>query len=440
MNELYAKHLQGMVQIPTLSNGDPSKMDFAQFEKFHAYLAETYPLIHSKMEKTVIGRAGLLFRLKGCKSDKLPVLLMAHQDVVPEGDHSKWVHPPYSGDIADGCVWGRGSTDCKCVILAEMEAVEALLKEGFAPDYDLYLAFGYNEEVQSQVKNADEIVAYLANKGVRLGCVLDEGGDITDGHASGFDGFICNVGLGEKAYQDYEISMDCAGGHSMEPGRGTALGAVAKAAVAIEANPFPYRLTDVVENQLKALSRCMTGEKAAVYANPKANFESLCALAENDKALDALLRTTCAVTMAVGSKQPNILPEHAAMTMNCRVLQGDTEEMMMEHFRSIIPENVSIRKIAGDAPSPASPVDGAPYKLLCEVLKSLYGENTLVVPCLLAGGTDSRYFSPLSDNVFRFAGFLKDKHWGPAHQVNERIPCDTLETGVKFYRELLLRY
>ena len=128
------------------------------------------------------------------------------------------------------------------------------------------------------------------------------------------------------------------------------------------------------------------------------------------------------------------------MIMNCRVLQGDTEESMMEHFRSIIPEDVCIRRIVGEDPAPASPVDGRPFKLIGEIARALYGENTLVIPGLLAGGTDSRFYSAICDNVFRYAGFFKDNRWGPAHQVNECIPCDCLESGVKFYRELLLRY
>lgn len=184
----------------------------------------------------------------------------------------------------------------------------------------------------------------------------------------------------------------------------------------------------------------MTGPKAAIYADPRGNWEQLCAMAKEDKKLDSLLHTTCAVTMASGSQQSNILPEHASMIMNCRVLQGDTEESMMAHFCSVIPEDVSIRKLVGNDPAPASPVDGRPYKLIEEAARALYGENTLVIPGLLAGGTDSRFYAPICENVFRYAGFFKDDRWGPAHQVNERIPCDALESGVKFYRELLLRY
>ena len=440
MNQSYVEHLQGMVRIPTISNADDSKIDFGQFEKLHKYLEEIYPAIHKYMEKTVVGKAGLLFKWKGTASDKLPVLLMGHQDVVPEGDHSKWKYPPYSGEVAEGCIWGRGTTDCKCVILAEMEAVEALIKQGFQPDYDIYLAFGYNEEVQGPVKSAREIVDYLKKQDVRLGCVFDEGSEVTDGKAMGYDGYICKVALGEKAYHDYEIYQDSAGGHSMEPGNGTALGAVSRAVVALEENPLPYRLTDIVEEQLKALARCMTGEKAIVYADPKGHWEELCAYAKEDKKLDSLLHTTCAVTMASGSPQSNILPEHASMIMNCRVLQGDTEESLLAHFRRVIPADVKVRKVMGDDPEPATSVEGRPYKLVEEIAKEEYGEKVLVMPGLLAGGTDARFFPAICDNVFRYTGFFQDERWGFPHQANEKIPCDALESAVKFYKELLLRY
>ena len=144
--------------------------------------------------------------------------------------------------------------------------------------------------------------------------------------------------------------------------------------------------------------------------------------------------------MAYGRQQSTSLPEHASMIMNCSVLQGDPAESFLAHFRSVIPEDVQVRKVLGEDPEPASSVDGRPYKLIAEIAKANYGEDTLVIPGLLAGGTDSRFFPVICDNVFRHTGFFRDARWGAAHQVNERIPCDALESAMKFYRELLLRY
>lgn len=441
MKEVYAKHLQGMVRIPTISNEEENKVDFGKFSEFHNYLEEIFPAIHCTMEKKVIGKANLLYKWKGRSAgEKLPVLLMGHQDVVPAGDPGKWTYPPFSGTIADGCIWGRGTTDCKQVILAEMEAVEELISEGYVPDYDIYLAYAWNEEVQSEVKGATEIISQLEEEEVRLGVVFDEGSGIRKGVISGQEGYICQLELGEKAYQDYELYVDCPGGHAMEPGSGTALGAVARAVVAVEEHPFPYRLTPLVENHLKALSVFEEGEKAIIFSDPEIHWEKLCQLAKEDRKLDALLHTTCAATMASASEQANILPNHASVILNCRLLEGDSTEKLLEHFKAIIPAEVNVRKLRGDDPEPACSVNGRPYQLIEEIAKERYGENVCMVPALLAGGTDARFYTEISENVFRHTGIFRDERWGNAHQTDERIPIDCLESSVQFYKDFLTRY
>ncbi|MBQ1270289.1 MAG: peptidase M20, partial [Clostridia bacterium] len=94
-NELFVKHLQGMVQIPTVSSADPDKTRVDDFLKLHEYLEEAYPLVHKTFTKEVVGKCALIYHWKGTgKSGKLPLLLTAHQDVVPEGDWNMWTYPP----------------------------------------------------------------------------------------------------------------------------------------------------------------------------------------------------------------------------------------------------------------------------------------------------------------------------------------------------------
>ena len=146
--QISAEHLAGAVRFATVSNADNSLTDYTKFDAFHEYLKETYPLVHKHLTLEHTDQAGLLYHWKGTgKSGAAPLLLMAHQDVVPEGDLEKWTYPPYSGTIADGKIWGRGSSDCKSNLIGQMEAVEALLEKGYEPDYDLYLSYGYMEEV-----------------------------------------------------------------------------------------------------------------------------------------------------------------------------------------------------------------------------------------------------------------------------------------------------
>ncbi len=442
--KLYAEHLSGMVKFPTVSYVDEEKVDYETFYGLHKYLEETYPLIHKTMEKQVIGKASLLYKWpsKNPTPGKKPVILIAHQDVVPELDRSMWTHEPYSGDIEGTFVHGRGSGDCKSTILCEMEAVEALIASGFEADYDIYLGFGHNEEIMvpDERKGAKLIAKYLADQGITLGAVFDEGGGPTKVKTEAFDGYKVDLFLGEKGFYDFEIYCDTKGGHSMMPGKGTGLGKVAKAIVNLEENQFEYRLTPLTEASFKASAPLYTGHKAEVFANPAEHFEELLKYAETDLFLDAKLHTTLAVTMAQGSQRSNILPMHASCTVNLRVLQGDTGESVEEHIRSILPEGVQVRKLSGEGPYPDGIASGRVYDLIAEIEKDRCGANTVIVPNLIPGGTDAKSYAGICDSVYRYTGVMSTGFGGGAHGINEFFDVASAQSSIDFYTEFLKRY
>ncbi len=434
-----AGRLARLIQCKTISNSDIHKVDWKEFEKLHEVLREFYPHIFQLMEVDEVGEAGLQFCLKGTGSAKQPLLLMSHQDVVETGDRSQWTFEPFGGEIIDGCVCGRGSTDCKHLLLAEMEAVDGLLAQGWRPDYDLYISLGFAEEVylENDVDGGEQLTRNLEKKGVHLGAVVDEGAEIErkkDGTV------VAHIGLAEKSPVNYEIYKDSAGGHSSKPGRGTALGAVAKAIVAIESHPFPYRLTPLAKAQLQGAAFTAAADRKAIYEDPEAHWEELCQLALDDPSLDALLHTTIAFTMSSASNQPNVLPSHATAQMSVRIMQGDTVDSCMEYFKQFLPEGVQIRHVSGKDPLPASSPDSHICKTAEKVLKAMYGDKVHVAPFLFLGGTDSHYYKRIADNVMLFSGYLRDDRWGGMHQVNEKIPVDALPASVEFFTRLLKEY
>lgn len=437
--EILADHLSQMIQMKTVSNSDVNKVDWSEFEKLHKLFETLYPHVYEVMEVDRVGRAGLQFHYHPKETAKKPLLLMSHQDVVEIGDRSQWSHDPFSGLLLDDSVYGRGTTDCKHLVLSELEALESLFAEGFRPDYDLYLSLGYSEEVylENDVDGAQRLVDHLAEKGVHIGTILDEGGGLFP-EAGGR--LAAHIGLGEKAAVNYEIYCDRKGGHSSKPGNGTALGAVAKAVVAIEAYPFPYRLTPLVEAQLAATAPLKEEPVRSIYDDPKGHFEALCTLAQEDPALDAMLHTTVAFTMAQASTQPNVLPSHAAVGLSVRILQGDTVESVERRLQGFLPEGVKIRHISGKDPVPASTPDSDSYRLLTKILHAVYGNELLAIPFLMLGATDTRYYKPITDTVLLFTGHVHDNRWGAAHQVNEHIPVDALPASVEFFRSFLLAY
>lgn len=438
-NELFVKHLQGMVQIPTVSSVDPDKIDKDAFLRLHKYLEETYPLVHKTFEKEVIGRVGLLYHWKGTgKSGKEPLLLTAHQDVVPEGDHSMWKYPPYEGVVADGCLWGRGSTDSKCNIQAYLDALELLIADGFVPDYDIYLAFGYNEEIMGGPEAAAGILSEeLKKRGVTLGMAVDECGGVSQRDGK----WVAEIYPCEKGYADFEFSMEDPGGHSAQPPEHSALGVIGHTAWLIEQNPLPQKLTAPVIQQMKAMAPFTPGELGELFQDPEANWEKLKPLCAANKQLNAMTRTTTAVTMCKGSDQANILPERATLITNSRLLPGDTVEELQKHLESIVPEGVKVRLVKGHNPPEVSSIDTPGYRLMKSIMEEKYPGITFI-PAMLLGGTDSRYYCSLSPShsVYRFTGLKSDSRWGGAHQVNEHIACDILTDNVDFYVRLLKGY
>ncbi len=433
-NSIYTKHLQEMVRFSTISTENDSATDWAPFEAFQSWMEQTYPLLHQNMERHIIGNGSLLFHWKAPHGRKSPVLLMAHQDVVPAGEETKWIYPPFSGQLAEGCIWGRGSIDCKAMLLFLLEAVEELFREGVRPCFDFYIALGHNEEVHASddIKGSALTARYLRGRGISFGCLFDEGGKV-DGSAK--------VSLGEKAMADIVLYADGQGGHASRPGKGTVLGRIGKAIAAIEANPMPYHLLPLVAAQLKADAVHRSGEKRKILSDPETYWTELCSMAQEDNQLDALLHTTFAVTMAKGSDRSNVIPSHAEATVNVRLLPGDTMEQVLHHLKNILPENVKVRVRNGDAfVAPVTPLDSAEYRLLKDVIRDVYGNDTVIVPSLLTGATDSRHYGCVCQNIFRFSGRYHTAGFGDAHRENERIPENVLPAGVAFFKTFLKRY
>lgn len=439
-NELFIKHLQGMIKYPTVSSVDPEKINKQAFLDFHKYLEETYPLVHKTLKKEIIGRVGLLYKWEGTgKSKSLPLLLTAHQDVVPEGDHSMWKYPPYAGIIDDeDILWGRGVTDSKCNIQAYMDAIELLIEDGFKPNYDLYLAFGYNEEIMGGPEAAAGlIVEELKKRNVSLGLVIDECGGIDERNGK----LIAEIYPCEKGYADFEfIKMD-EGGHAAYPKQHSSLGIIGKTACILEENMLPQTLTKPVIEQFKAMAPFKDGELGEMLKDPEANWEKLKPIFEKDVEFNALTRTTIAVTMAKGSDQANILPEKASLIINTRLLPGDTIENLQNHFESIVPEGVIVKMIKGHNPPAISSIESEGYMTIKKVVEEKYPGITFI-PSMLIGGTDSRYYCDIcpTNSVYKFTGMRNSEKSGGAHRVNEHIDCSILSDNVDFYAKLLKAY
>ncbi|MBT8060273.1 MAG: M20/M25/M40 family metallo-hydrolase, partial [Gammaproteobacteria bacterium] len=232
---------------PTVSHDDRDRFDAEAFTAFHAFLAEAYPLVAERAERTVVNGYSLVYRLPGSDESLRPVLFMSHMDVVPveESTRDQWSHPPFAGVVSDGIVWGRGSVDDKIGVISLMEAMEQLLREGKRLRRAVYFAFGHDEEVGG-MDGAGEIAAYFQRLGLRFDFVLDEGGALTRGMIAGIERPLAVIGVSEKGYVNLELTVESPGGHSSQPPPQTAVGILSRAIVKVEDHPFPARLDYVL--------------------------------------------------------------------------------------------------------------------------------------------------------------------------------------------------
>ena len=220
-----ADRLAQIVRLSTVSSRDDAQLNADKFGQLHALLQAKFPLIHAKLKREEVAGLSLLYTWQGSDPQAQPIMLMAHQDVVPiaPGTEGDWQVPPFAGEVKDGFVWGRGSWDDKGNLMSQMEAVEMLLASGFAPKRTVYLAYGADEEVGG-LRGAAKIAALLAERKVHLDFVIDEGLLVLDGVMPGLKKPAALIGVAEKGYMSVVLKMSATPGHaSMPPNQAPAL-------------------------------------------------------------------------------------------------------------------------------------------------------------------------------------------------------------------------
>jgi carboxypeptidase PM20D1 len=436
-----ALHLSQVLRFETISHENPEENDASAFSLLHTYLRAAYPLAHRELELEVVAGSSLLFTWKGTEPDLPPLVLMAHQDVVPiePGTEGEWSHAPFRGELAEGFLWGRGAMDDKGSLISILEAVETLLARGFRPKRTVYLAFGHDEEVGGEV-GAAATAELLENRGIEPFLVLDEGGAIADGFLPGLARPIATVGIAEKGAASVEIAVKVEGGHSSVPPRQTAIGILSRAVVRLEENPLPGGIQGPFRDMLLAVGPEMPFPRRLVLAN----LWLLGPLVERQlskvPAADSMMRTSTAVTLIDGGVKSNVLPSRATAVVNFRIAPGDTVEGVLDHVRRVVadPRVTVVEAREAREPSPVSPTDSEGYRLVERTIRQIFPE-AVVAPYLLPGGTDSRHFASLTPNVYRFGAIRVDaSDLRRAHGTDERIAVDVLARMVSFYMQLLM--
>lgn len=437
----YRENLAEALTYKTISDRDAEKMDFAEFEKFHFFLERSYPLTHERLEREKVARASLIYRWKGRDSSLDPIALIAHQDVVPisKGTLGDWTYPPFDGYDDGEFIWGRGALDMKNHLIGVMESVETLLEDGFIPERDVYLCFGHDEEVMSSGDSgAKTIVKTLASRGIKLDCVLDEGGAMLPVNIKGIiNKRLAGVGLGEKGHADFKVTVNAKGGHSAQPPKHSALGNLAQVIRRLENNQFKSELTPMMRSLFDKIGRNASYPVRIVACNLWLFKPLVLAIMKKIPPAACMIRTTTAVTQAEGSPAPNVLPQKASITANFRIMPGMTVEDVESHIRKVAGKDVEVELIKGQNPSNLSPTDSRAFKAIDEICRAMNKDN-IVAPFLVMGGTDARNYEAICDNVYRYSPFtVNTSLLLTCHGTNERIPVSSLEDAAAFFKRYI---
>ena len=440
-----AGRLTGAVNIPTQSfddMGGPLNVDdprWQPFSELHDYLKRTFPKVHDSLELEFINTYGLLYTWEGSNKDLKPLLLMAHQDVVPvlKATENSWKFPPFSGHFDGELVWGRGASDCKNTLISIYEAVEFLIQKGFKPTRTVILSFGYDEEI-SGFHGAASLSKSLEDKYGRhsISLIIDEG----PGLEEQFGTLFALPGLSEKGYIDVNVTVTTPGGHSSIPTDHTAIGILASLITEIESTPYKPQLTprnpiftflqcaaqhapDLSRKQRRSIKKAAGSRRAAAKLAKRIASQSL--------AQRYLLQTSQATDIIAGGVKVNALPENVYAIVNHRIAVESSPEDVRKHLQALFCRKASRLGLSLDAfgkcmhskgphgqiilsefrpplePAPLSPAAGKAYEVLSGTIKHIWND-AVVAPAIMTGNTDTKYYWNLTENIYRFSKIYLD--------------------------------
>ena len=438
-NSKYIRDFCKLLQVNTVSNG-------GDFATFHKVLAQVFPQVHAHLHKVDLSAVAgdrdyanvLLFKWEGISHDK-PLVLMAHQDVVPVNE-THWDYPPFDATIVDDKVYARGAIDCKNTLFCTMMAVEELLAQGVVPPQDVYLSYSPNEEISGA--GTPIVRDYFVANGITPFLVVDEGGALMKADGKTYHKDVLMVGATEKGYADVKFVAKGNGGHASNPPLNTPIARIAKFVNYCEnhqifrpratkiAKKMVYKMADALPffKRIGCKTIGVTGGLVAPIACSK--------LAKRKGAM--LFSTTIAFTTTGGGTVRNAIPNEAYVTANIRFLQGDTSKKCFAKLTKLANKfDLEMEVIKFREASGVVDIKGEGYKLFQSVANQIY-PDAVVCPFLMYAGTDCRHLQPIAKHAIRCTPIaLTFEQLALMHGNNENLTISALDNCIEFFKQLI---
>lgn len=433
--EAYARQLGKMIACRTVSV--KGSYDDTEFARLRAVVEELFPLVHKHCEKMTFSDDCWIYKLKGADESR-NIMLMSHHDVVAaEGE---WQYPPFSGQIAEGKIWGRGTVDTKTPLFAEFAALEALLAEGYEPKCNVWIGSSCNEEIAGPgIPLANE---YFKNNGITFDVILDEGGAVIDPPISGMACQKCAmVAIHEKGRHKLVLTASAGSAHGGLTAGMNATPAERMAAFITDfrkKNIFIRRLNPQVKGMFRAMAPYASFPMKLIFANLWCFGPVLTRLLPKLSAqAGGLLGTTCAFNDVVTSENG----KHCTAKVMLRCVDDKDLEADLQNFRALAAK-YGIEVTAGEDCEYHAPADPTlpPFALVSECIREVF-PDVPVIPFILPAGTDARTLTDVCPCVLRFAPIrLSAQQLASVHSENENIDVTAVGDCVTFYRCLLKKY
>ncbi len=380
------------------------------------YIAED--LGRNGIESTIVEskptRASLVARIKGRDSSKPPLLISSHTDVVPvEAD--KWTRPPFGGDIADGCVWGRGTIDMKAKCATDLILASALKRSGVVPARDLIIAAVADEEAGSQF--GAKFLVERHPELVRAGFVLNEVGGFTVHFG---DLRFYPIQVAEKGFVTVRMTVRGQPGHGSIPREDSAVAKMAELITKIVKTPMRRRVTPVMRRTLEALG--ISPDDAAGMFRP-------------------MLSNTVTPTILQAGYKDNVIPGEASVILDGRTLPGEDPESFMAELRAIVGSEPGFELVKTGPPAETS-VETPLFELMKTTIETA-DPGARAIPWMIPGATDNKFYAQLGAACYGFAPVKLDPEipFGSLYHGNdERMPIEGFNWGFRVYSDVVLNF
>lgn len=370
------------------------------------------------IEATVIesapARANLIARVAGRDRAKPPLMLSSHTDIVPV-EAERWTHPPFAAELADGCIWGRGSIDMKSKCATDLGLMLALSRASATPERDLIFAAVADEEAGSEL--GARFLVERHPELVRAGYVLNETG--------GFTLFMGErrfypIQVAEKGFVTVKMTVTAAPGHGSMPRSDTAIAWLADLITRITRTPMRRRLTPLMRDTLAELG--IPSDKAPPILRP-------------------MMANTVTPTILRAGYKDNVIPGEASVILDGRTLPGENEHSFLRELRDIVGPEPALEVLKAAPPAEASA--DTPLFRLIKTRTEAADPGARAIAWMLPGATDSKFYAQLGATCYGFAPVKLDPKmpFGALYHGNdERMPIDGFLWGLRLYSEVVLTF